>query len=117
MQEPTMIAAHNAAAQQLGEPQPKESALVPGLTESDLVLWQQEGAASGVWECTPGQFASTREGYTEVCIILSGSVTVTPTGGEGTLFKAGDVMITPNGWTGTWDVHEALRKHYTLVAA
>ena len=112
-----MIAAHRAAELALGAPQPKASALVPDLTESDLVVWQQEGAASGIWECTPGRFASERDGYTEVCIILSGRVTVTPTGGTGTLFEPGDVMITPNGWSGIWEVHEPLRKHYTLIAA
>lgn len=50
---------------------------------------------TGVWECQPGGWQSTRED-TEVCYILSGRATITD-GDTGTAYEvsAGDVMCSP----------------------
>jgi len=36
---------------------------------------------------------------------------VTPDGGE---LGAGDMAVFPKGWSGTWDIHETIRKVYAI---
>ena len=50
----------------------------------------------------------------EVIYVLSGRMTVTPEGGEPTEIGAGDVAVFALGWTGTWDIHETVRKVYSV---
>lgn len=45
--------------------------------------------------------------------ILEGRVTVTPTKGGGAVTVGkGDLVTFPEGMSCTWDVHEAIKKHY-----
>lgn len=44
--------------------------------------------------------------------MLSGRVVVTPEGGEPVEIAAGDLATFPAGMSCTWDVKEAIRKHY-----
>ncbi len=109
------VAHHDTAGADLGPKTDKPTATVPGTAESAVAIWEDDRIDTGLWECTPGAFTATRVGYTEICTILSGSVTLEVAGAEPELFVAGDVMVTPSGWEGTWIVHETLRKHYTII--
>ena len=55
---------------------------------------------------------------TESAYVLKGKVLVTPTGKwsgcKPTEVKAGDYVIFPDGMTCTWDVTEAIEKHYNF---
>lgn len=99
----------------LGPATPKPTALTEGVLEASDALWAVPGVDVGYWECTPGRFAATRDGYTEVCQFLSGRVTIEVDGEEPVTFGAGDTLITPSGWRGTWDVHETVRKLYVII--
>ena len=46
--------------------------------------------------------------------ILAGRMTVTPAGGQPTEIGGGDIAVFPRGWTGTWQIHETIRKVYVL---
>ena len=81
----------------------------PGQTEVSLKVWEADGARTGVWEATPGTFTSTREGFNEVCVILSGTATITDESGSFDI-GPGSLFVTPEGWRGSWTVHETLRK-------
>ncbi len=48
----------------------------------------------------------------ETCYLLAGQVTVTPDGGEPVDFGAGDLVIFPAGLTCTWEIKQAVEKHY-----
>ena len=109
------------AVEQFGE-QGLELALFRGVQaatpEAALVVWSApEGVETGIWEATPGRFGATRDGYHEVCQILSGRATLAPTGGEPVQIGPGDTLVTPAGWTGVWEVHETLRKTYVVLDA
>ena len=41
-------------------------------------------------------------------------MTVTVDGGEPVKVNTGDSAFFPKGWSGTWDIHETLRKVYTI---
>ncbi|TNF99133.1 MAG: DUF861 domain-containing protein, partial [Gammaproteobacteria bacterium] len=48
----------------------------------------------------------------ETCYLLNGRVVVTPENGEPVELKAGDLVTFPKGMNCTWDIKEAIRKHY-----
>jgi len=103
----------NTAA--LATPTPKPTSL-DGQLESSLDIWTSVDGVfeTGVWECTPGRFTATRDGYDEVATILLGTATVVDANGVTTELRPGSVLVTPAGWSGTWTVHESLRKVYAI---
>jgi len=69
--------------------------------------------SAGIWQCTPGPSYWVQD-ENEVIYLLSGRMTVTPDGGEPAEVKAGDIAVFPIGWKGTWDIHETVRKVYSI---
>ena len=108
-------AAHDTAAADLGAHAPKPTALTDALTEASTTVWSGDRIHTGLWECTPGVFTAERNGYTEICTILAGRVTIEVEGQAPEEFGPGDVMVMPSGWKGVWRVHEPLRKHFTTI--
>ncbi len=90
---------------------------VPGgepMHTSGITLWTGAGGQeAGVWECTAGLSRWTLQNN-EFVHILSGRMTVTPDGGEPAEIGPGDTAVFPRGWTGTWEIHETIRKLYVL---
>lgn len=115
MTEIQTIARLNTTEGSIGAHAPKPTALTDGLTEATEPVWTSGRIETGLWECTPGRFTARRDGYTEICTVLSGSVTLHQEGREPITFGPGDVMVMPSGWVGEWEVHEPLRKHYTTI--
>lgn len=96
---------------------PKPTAVTPGLTEATSTLWSAVvgSGEAGFWECTAGEFTARRDGYTEVCHLLEGDVTVETEGGGSVRLGAGDSLVMPSGWVGRWIVHAPVRKLYVIV--
>ncbi|MBO1269330.1 cupin domain-containing protein [Arthrobacter cavernae] len=77
-------------------------------------LWKGEnGAEAGIWECTEGHSRWVLE-TNEFVHVLSGSMTITPDGGEPEFVGPGDTVFIPRGWSGNWELHETLRKLYVI---
>ena len=112
---PTVHLAH-AAAVDLPAANAKPTSLT-GQHEALLPIWSgtETKTALGIWECEPGTFTATRDGYDETCVIVSGRATVTGEDGIAVEVGPGDVLVTPRGWRGTWVVHETCRKVYNLI--
>jgi hypothetical protein len=53
-----------------------------------------------------------RYDQTETCYILRGRFLVTPEGGSPRAFSRGDLIRFPAGLTCTWEIQEAVEKHY-----
>lgn len=94
---------------------PKPTSL-DGQSESTAITWTSVDSVveSGVWECTAGTFTASRDGYDEVAVILAGTATVTSDAGDTAEVGPGSTLVTPAGWTGTWTVHQTIRKVYVL---
>jgi uncharacterized cupin superfamily protein len=107
---PFLAAAHDAALEDWGE---LPEATGEPMQTSGTTLWSGGDQEAGVWECTPGPSRWTLESN-EFVHILSGRMTVTPDGGEATEIGPGDTAVFPVGWTGTWQIHELIRKLYVL---
>ena len=64
------------------------------------------------WGCGVSKFPWTY-GEIESCYLLAGKVTVTPTDERAAVsFGKGDFVTFPAGMSCTWDVTEAVKKHY-----
>lgn len=50
----------------------------------------------------------------ETCYFLDGEVIVTPEGGNPVRMGAGDLVIFPAGMACTWQILEAVEKHYNF---
>lgn len=106
---------NNANTENPGEHLPKPTSSTPGQTEVSLRLWAREGLKTGIWEATPGVSTSTRPGYDEICQVLSGTATITEEDGTSFEVGPGSLFVTPAGWTGTWTIHETLRKMWVVA--
>eukprot|EP01082_Thalassiosira_pseudonana_P014968 g13436.t1 g13436 contig8:678611-679129(-) len=75
------------------------------LNEKGVFYW-------GTWGCPASKFPWTYS-ESESCYLLAGKVTVTPTDGrKAATFGKGDFVTFPAGMSCTWDVSEAVEKHY-----
>ena len=84
--------------------------LVPFVSEDGKTL-------CGTWECEPGASRWEFLERGEFIHVLSGRMTVLQDDGEPVELTAGSSAVFPLGWTGTWTVHETLRKVFTVFRA
>jgi uncharacterized protein len=110
-----VLTAHLAGATtaELEDWGPLEEATGAEMATAGVTLWEDGEASAGIWECTPGPSHWTLE-TNEVIHLVSGRMTVVPDGDEAVLIVAGDVAVFPRGWTGTWTIHETVRKVYAI---
>jgi uncharacterized cupin superfamily protein len=73
--------------------------------------------ASGTWETETGQSRWEFLNKGEIIHVVSGQMTVQRDGGEEVLLTPGSTAYFPIGWTGTWTVHERLRKVFVVYNA
>jgi uncharacterized cupin superfamily protein len=102
-----------AATADLEDWGPLEEATGPTMTTAGVTLWEDGEASAGIWECSPGPSRWMLETH-EVIHLVAGRMTVTPDGGEALEVGAGDVAVFPRGWSGTWLIHETVRKVYAI---
>jgi uncharacterized cupin superfamily protein len=65
-----------------------------------------------IWKCEPSTFdwAYTEK---ETCYLLEGKVTVSD-GKDSVSFEAGDLVVFPEDLECTWNVQQAVTKHYNF---
>lgn len=103
----------SAATAELEDWGPLEEATGAPMQTSGVELWSSGDSSGGVWACTAGPSHWTLE-TNEVIHLIEGRMTVTPDGGEPTVIEAGDVAVFPKRWSGSWEIHEAVRKVYAI---
>lgn len=64
-----------------------------------------------IWKKEPTTFPWTYD-QTETCYIIRGKFTVTPEGGAPQQFGRGDLITFPAGLSCTWEITQAVEKHY-----
>lgn len=83
------------------------------ISQPDKDFLEKKGVFSwGTWGCEASKFPWTYDSA-ESCYLLKGQVTVTPTDGrKPATFGKGDFVTFPAGMSCTWDVAEAVHKHF-----
>ena len=71
---------------------------------------------SGFWEATPGTYRAEYKGF-EFVHLLAGHIIITPDGGEPVEMKTGCAFVVEPGFSGTWEIKEPVRKHFTARIA
>jgi uncharacterized cupin superfamily protein len=102
-----------AAEAELEDWGPLDEATGDEMATHGIQLWEDGDASAGIWQCAPGPSHWTLETH-EVIYLVAGRMTVTPDGGEASVIAVGDMAVFPKGWTGTWDIHETVRKVYSI---
>ncbi|HLD14425.1 MAG TPA: cupin domain-containing protein [Burkholderiales bacterium] len=64
-----------------------------------------------IWNKEPSTFPWTYD-QKETCYLLEGEAVVTPTGGEPVTIIEGDLVMFPAGMSCTWEIRQAVSKHY-----
>lgn len=64
-----------------------------------------------VWSKEVSTFPWTYD-KNEVCYLLEGEATITPQHGAAVHIKEGDLVTFPKGMSCTWQIHQAVSKHY-----
>ncbi|WP_235672578.1 cupin domain-containing protein [Mycolicibacterium hodleri] len=103
----------NAADAELEDWGPLDEATGDPMATSGLEIWVDGDSSAGIWQCAPGPSRWTLATH-EVIYLVAGRMTATPDGGEASEIGVGDVAVFPKGWTGTWDIHETVRKVYSI---
>jgi uncharacterized cupin superfamily protein len=94
---------------------PKPGATAGSPVESALEISDDGRVATGIWECTPGEFPSEKKGISEFMVFLSGRGTITDEDGVAHEIGPGVAMWFPDGWRGAWQIRETIRKAYTII--
>lgn len=76
------------------------------LNELGLFSWP-------IWQKEESEFHWTYDD-SETCYFLEGDVVVTPEGGEPVAVGKGDLVTFPAGMSCTWQIRQAVRKHYAF---
>lgn len=66
-----------------------------------------------IWSKEVSKFPWTYDSA-EICYFLEGDVVVTPDGGEPLRIGKGDLVVFPAGMSCTWDIKQAVKKHYNF---
>ncbi|MEA2485870.1 MAG: uncharacterized protein QOD46_981, partial [Actinomycetota bacterium] len=76
---------------------PRAGATAGEPVEFEHELYNDGKVEVGLWECTPGEFASIKDGITEEMLFLSGEATIV--GDDGTKYEVapGVLLVTPDG--------------------
>lgn len=111
------LAASELEEKLLGEPH--ATPLSGDITVRGLNVFDTEDGriSSGTWETETGQSRWEFLTRGEIIHVLSGKMTVLRDGGDEVHLSAGHTAYFPIGWTGTWTVHERLRKVYVIYTA
>ena len=64
-----------------------------------------------VWSKEVSTFPWTYD-KNEVCYLLEGAATITPQHGAAVNITEGDLVTFPKGMSCTWQIHQAVSKHY-----
>lgn len=90
------------------------------MTHSDILVEHKPSPAKlevlgvedwPIWRREPGTFP-WQYTQTETCYILRGRFSVTPESGDRIDFGRGDLIRFPAGLSCTWEIQEAVEKHY-----
>ena len=83
----------------------------------DYFYSADEGFGVGVWESKPGHITYTDLEYSELMLVLEGSLIMANDDGEREILEAGESLVLPQGWSGTLTVGAFVKYGYPIWVA
>lgn len=80
--------------------------------ERAALYFSKKGITAGVWECGAYKERIVNRGVEEICVVLSGEVTLIPDDGASETFGPGDSFLFRKGFTGYWETKGRFRKYF-----
>jgi uncharacterized cupin superfamily protein len=117
--QPPSLVAFRGDAPAPGFDRPRSERLVRG--NPLRTTWSWHATADGVldcgiWHCEPGAWRiAFAEDTDEFFCVIEGRIRITPQTGDAQTFGPGEACVIPAGFRGTFEVLEAVRKHYVIV--
>jgi hypothetical protein len=93
---------------------PKAGATSGAPEESSHEIYGDDRVQLGVWECTPGEFPTAKQGISEHMHVIAGDATLYGDDGSAVELRPGVSVVTPDGFTGRWEIRETIRKVYAI---
>ena len=88
----------------------------PQRTTWEHFLTANGDLSAGIWACEPGAWKiAFPVGKDEFFCVIEGRLRITDDDGDAAEFGPGDACVIPAGFTGTFEVLEAVRKHYVVI--
>lgn len=78
--------------------------------------FEGNGISAGLWRSNAVVVRINGHPVNEVCVVISGSVTLTDDKGHTETFGVGDGFLLPIGFSGTWSSSDDFAKIFTAVA-
>jgi uncharacterized cupin superfamily protein len=69
--------------------------------------------ANGFWRCDPCKVRLVHP-FHETFVVLDGSLTIEPEGGEPITMGPGDAVVLPEGTVSIWTIHQTVTKLFTI---
>jgi uncharacterized protein len=69
--------------------------------------------ANGFWRCDPCKVRLLHS-FHETFVVLDGSLTIEPEGGEPITMGPGDAVVLPEGTVSIWTIHQTVTKLFTI---
>lgn len=99
----------------LPEAIPAERVLSGKPEAQTLVIRADDRSEVGLWRCTPGEFRTSRDGYSEFIHIIAGEGQLIGDDGTTTALEPGVIISLEDGWSGRWVITETVSKSYAVV--
>ncbi|MFU8850420.1 cupin domain-containing protein [Micromonospora sp. SL1-18] len=97
------------------ELQPDPRAVVGDPQTRTITLVDSGNHEAGLWECTPGEFASDHRGYIEFIHVIDGDADLVGDDGSVVTLAPGTIVTIPDGWSGRWRVRRTVVKSFAII--
>lgn len=84
--------------------------------EHDFYSDDSKQFSAGVAAYEPGTIELTNWPVEEFCVVISGALEITDSGGKTEKFGPGDAFVIPKGFSGTWQMPEPFKKYWAVFA-
>ncbi len=86
-------------------------------TGSTVSMHADSHSDVGMWRCTPGEFTTVRNGYSEFVHIIAGKGKLVHDDGTSYELRPGVSVHIEDGFSGRWVIDETLVKAYSVIYA
>lgn len=93
---------------------PAEMVINGDLRQWQKVVFKGEQIIGAIWLSKQGKLQIDGYPYDQMVLVLDGSVTLQPEGGQDVTYNTGDIFLVPKGYKGTWEMPGDYKEYITV---